>query len=422
MGFTQMLAPGRARWALLLAIGAALAAGGAWYGWRALAIPAFEVSRADVVQSIVASGHVETPLRVDLGSQVMGKVRDVLAAEGASVKAGQALVQLDNAEASATVEQARAAVVQARARLAQIEHVGLPMALQGLRQAEVNEQNAQRQFKRTGELRAKGFVGQAQLDESQRGLDIAISQLIGARLQVQTNSTQGSDYQMAQAGLAQAQANLHVAQARLEYTTISAPLPGVLIARSVERGDVVQPGKTLMVLSPEGQTELVLQIDEKNLGALRIGQHAIASADAYADQRFDATLTYINPAIDAQRGSVEVKLKVPNAPAYLRQDMTVSVDIEVARRPQALTLPAATLRDSAGAAPWVMKVVNQRAQHQPVTLGLRGVGTVEVLDGVQQGELVLGATAAVKPGQFVRAVAKAQAQVQALAQAQRKRP
>jgi HlyD family secretion protein len=404
MWMSKLSAQWRAHWLLLLALALALAAGGAWYAWRAFTVAAYTVVRSDVVQSIVASGRVETPLRVELGAQVMGKVSAVLVAEGESVKAGQALVQLDDAEARATVEQARAAVVQARARLAQIEHVGLPTARQGLRQAEVTLDNAQRQFQRTRELRAKGFVGQAQLDDAQRSLDIAASQLQSARLQVQSNSAQGSDSQMAQAALAQAQANLQVALARLDYATVTAPLAGTLIARSVERGDIVQPGKPLFVLSPEGQTELVLQIDEKNLGALRIGQHAIASADAYPEQRFDALLYYINPAIDAQRGSVEVKLKVPNAPSYLRQDMTVSVDIEVARRPQAITLPAATLRDAGTGAPWVMKVADGRAVRQPLVIGLRGLGTVEVLRGLQPGDLVLAATAKVKPGQHVRAV------------------
>jgi translation initiation factor RLI1 len=73
--------------------------------------------------------------------------------------------------------------------------------------------------------------------------------------------------------------------------------------------------------------QLVLQIDEKNLHLLRLNQAAVASADAYPDQKFDAELVYINPRVDPLRGSVEVKLYVPKPPAYLQQDMTVSVDL-----------------------------------------------------------------------------------------------
>ena len=70
----------------------------------------------------------------------------------------------------------------------------------------------------------------------------------------------------------------------------------MLIARNVERGGVVQPGKALMVLAPIGQIEIVVQIDEKNLGLHRARPAGAASADAYPDQRFAAELTYINPA------------------------------------------------------------------------------------------------------------------------------
>ncbi len=58
---------------------------------------------------------------------------------------------------------------------------------------------------------------------------------------------------------------------------------------------MVQPGKVLMVLSPSGETQLVLQIDERNLAKLKLGQKALASADAYPAQRFAAELVYINP-------------------------------------------------------------------------------------------------------------------------------
>ena len=111
---------------------------------------------------------------------------------------------------------------------------------------------------------------------------------------------------------------------------------------------MVQPGKVLMVLSPVGETQLVLQIDERNLARLKLGQQALASADAYPAERFAAELVYINPAVDPQRGTVEVKLRVPAPPAYLRQDMTVSVDIEVDRHADALALPANAVHDAAG--------------------------------------------------------------------------
>jgi len=156
---------------------------------------------------------------------------------------------------------------------------------------------------------------------------------------------------------------------------------------------VVQPGKTLMVLSAAGRTLMTVQIDEKNLRHLRLGQRALAAADAYPGQRFAAELVYINPGIDAQRGSVQVKLAVAEPPAFLRQDMTVSVDIEVARHAGALAIAGEVVHDAAGATPWVMVVQDGRARRRAVRLGIRGDSRVEVLEGLREGELVLAAGA-----------------------------
>jgi HlyD family secretion protein len=97
----------------------------------------------------------------------------------------------------------------------------------------------------------------------------------------------------------------------------------------VEAGDGVQAGKQLLVLSPLGPVELVVQLDEKNLKWVRKGQTAIASADAFPDLLFPCEVSFINPGMDALRGSVEIKLKVLEVPELLTQDMTVTVDIEV---------------------------------------------------------------------------------------------
>ena len=363
----------------------------------------YPVSRSELIQSIVASGRVETPLRIDIGSQITGTVASVPVAEGQAVKSGQLLIILDDTEAKAAVAQARAMVAQAYARLRQLREVGLPAAQQALRQAEVNLKSIRRQYERTQQLQSQGFVGQSQLDDALRNLEVAQSQLRAAQLQVATNGAQGSDYLLAETALAQAQANLGMTLARLDYTTIEAPVDGTLIGRNVERGDVVQPGKVLMVLSPVGQIQLVVQIDEKNLSFLHLGQKALGSADAYPDQRFAAELAYINPAVDPQRGSVEVKFNVPNAPPYLRQDMTVSVDIEVAHRVNAVVVPNETVHDSSGSSPWVMKISNGRAKRQPVKLGVHGAGLVEIMAGLQPGDQVISATAGnVSEGQRVR--------------------
>ena len=366
-----------------------------------------EAVRREVVQAVVATGRIESPFRVEIGAQVVGTVIRVPVAQGESVAAGQTLIELDAAEAHALVRQAEAAVVQAEGRLRQLKELQLPVASQALRQAQANHANAAAQYERNRKLFESGYIGEAVLDEAKRNLDVARTQVDTARKQVDTARPQGSDSALAAAALQQANASLQAARARLAYTRIVAPAAGTLIARNVEHGDVVQPGKALMVLAPAGETQVVVHIDERNIGKLRLGQRALASADAYPEQRFSAALAYINPGVDAQRATVEVKLRVPEPPAYLRQDMTVSVDIEVARSPGAVALPAEAVHDATGAAPWVLVAQHGRALRREVQLGLRGTGWVEIRSGLAPGERVVPAAEPIRAGQRLRAVPRA---------------
>jgi HlyD family secretion protein len=394
------------RWRTLAAlVAAAAAAYGSFAFFSGSRVDAAKAVRRDVVQSVVASGRVAAPYRVDIGAQIVGTVVEVPVAQGQAVKAGQPLILLDATEARAGVKQAEVAVAQAEARMRQLRELQLPVADQALRQAEANFANAQAQYDRNKRLADSGFIGQAALDDVRRNLDVARAQVETARKQVETARPAGSDTAMAQAALEQARANLMAARAKLSYTTVGATWDGVLIARDVERGDVVQPGKVLMVLSPTGETQIVLQIDERNLSRLKEGQPALASADAFPQERFPAELVYINPGVDAQRGTVEVKLRVPQPPAYLKQDMTVSADIEVGRAAGALTVPAQAVHDAAGSAPWVLLVNGGRAERRAVTLGLRGSGVAEIRAGLAEGDtVVLAGNADVEAGDRVRPV------------------
>jgi HlyD family secretion protein len=364
----------------------------AWFArglWLGPQTPVVSIVQRDFVQTVVASGRIESPHRVELGVQITGTVKAVPVNEGQTVKAGQHLIALEDAELVATVRQAELAVTQAHAKLRQLREVQAPLAEQSMRQAQINQDAATRALQRTQELFDKGFIGQAALDESVRSEQVMRSQLKITQQQWSSARAGGSDLAVAEAALSQAQAGAELAKARLAYAKVQAPVAGTLIARNVEPGDAVQPGKVLMVLSPEGETQLVVQIDEKHLNLLQLGQSASVSTDAYPDQRFHAELVYINPGVDAQRGSVEVKLRVPQPPSYLRQDMTVSVDIEVAQRNQAVLVPTEAVHDMESRDPWVLKVVNGKAVRTPIRLGLRSQGVSEVLDGLVANDQVL---------------------------------
>jgi HlyD family secretion protein len=366
-------------------------------------VAANRVERREVVQTVVATGRVETPSRVEIGTQVIGVVAGVLVVEGDRVKAGDILIRLEEGELRANLDLARAGVLQAEDKLLQVAEFTLPNAQQAIDQAKANQINAQNLFERARLLSLHGNATAVQLDEARRAMDVAASQVRIAELQFVAASPGGADVRLAEAALAQAKASLQIAEARLGYIKIHAPADGIVMTRSIEPGTIAQMSKALLVISPTRETRLVIQIDERNLGLIATGQPALASADAYPQARFKAVLAFINPAVDPARGSVEVKLSVPEPPDYLREDMTVSVDIEVARHPNVLVLPTNAVRDSLSAAPWVLAVSGNETLRKPVKIGARGAVFIEILDGLVEGEHVVPAIdTGTKAGQRVR--------------------
>jgi HlyD family secretion protein len=391
------------RWQAVAALVVLIGAGAlALRWWMGSPVSTESVLRRDFVQTVVASGHVEAPHRLDVGVQITGTVSRIPVTEGQAVEAGDLLLELEAAELSATGRQADVAVMQAQAKLRQLQEVQGPVAAQTLRQAQTSLRNARAALARSQNLFNQGFISEVGLDDARKTAELADPEVRSAQKQLDTTTLNGSDRALALANVAGAQASAQAARARTSYAAIRAPVAGMLIARNVEVGDVVQPGKVLMTLSPQGRTQLVVAIDEKNLALLALRQLAVVSADAYPAQRFVAALAYINPGVNATTGAVEVKLDVAAPPAVLKQDMTVSVDIEVARRPQALIVPLAAVHD-ADTTPWVLRLEGRSAVRSAVLLGLRSGGLAEVLSGLAEGDVVLVGPAAVRPGARVRA-------------------
>ena len=394
------------RW-FAVALGAVVLVVAAFTGVMALRGPqvdALLVQSAPLVRTLQFSARVATLSRVDVGSTITGRVAEVRVAEGAQVRQGDVLVQLESDELAAALAQAVAAERQAQSRLVGLRSSGRSAAQAARAQANATLQAASASLARVQQLVAQGFYSAAQLDEAQRAVDVAQAQQLSAQAQVQANADAGTDVVQAQAQLALAQAATVAAQARLAQTTLVAPADARVLVRDVEPGQIVQPGKALLSLALAGPTQLVAQVDERFLDQLLPGQKASVVADAFAGQRFAARVLTIAPSVDAQRGAIEVKFALEQqAPAFLREDMTLSVEVETARRERTLVLPQAALRGPVeGDQATVLVLQEGRAQARPVRLGLRTLDAVEVLDGLAEGDTVLRG-GAVQAGDRVRA-------------------
>ncbi|HJL14280.1 MAG TPA: efflux RND transporter periplasmic adaptor subunit [Sandaracinaceae bacterium LLY-WYZ-13_1] len=360
-------------------------------GVRALrgpAVPATAVRRAAVVQTVLVSGRVLPPAEVELTARVESPVRELLADEGDAVEAGAVLARLDRTQAEAEVARAEAALARARASSGRSRRIAPQVAREQLERARVQRAEARRAYEQAERLVDSGAWPEERRRAAGDALSRAESAERAARLEL--SAARGVDRRAARAAVGEAEAQLALAQERLAYTTVGAPVAGVVLDRRVETGDTVQPGAPLFVLAADGPPILSVEPDERYLSELEVGQRAEASADAWEERPFDARVTFIAPSVDPERGTVEVRLLPTGEAPPLRPNMTVSVEIVVGRAEGALVVPAALVHDAATDEPWVWVAEDGRLARRSVRLGVRGDEAVEVAEGLAEGERVLG--------------------------------
>jgi HlyD family secretion protein len=371
---------------VLVAVGAAV-----FVATKKLQGPTVEVTRAQTgpfEHSIVVSGRVQAPNRIEIGSVITGRVEKVLVEEGAIVTAGQPLILLETSELKAALDQARTAEASAQARIATVRELTLPQSNDAVVQAEAQVRFAEDEYRRNRDLRDKGFISEARLQDLERLRAVAKSQLESARTQARAQETRGVAAREAVLREQEARAAREMAESKLAQTTIRASLPGTVLVRAVEPGDIVSPGKRLLTINSNSETRLTAQIDEKNLAYLKVGQEALASSEAFPEKHFKSVLYYISPGVDTTRGSVEARFRVTQPPDYLRADMTVSIDIGAGRKERALTVPSEAVHESGGSQT-VQVVRDGTVRSVKVEVGIRTGSRSEIVSGIAEGDTVV---------------------------------
>ena len=366
-------------------------------GWGVLqkvrgpALDGYEVVARSLVQTVVATGRVVAVSRAQVGSPVTGVVVERRVQEGDAVQPGDVLAVL-------RADDLEAAVREAEAALAQLQQSTRPQAQAALREAEARLLQASREVTRRRDLLKRQLIARETLEQAVQVETVARTAAEQARLAARSLAA-GNPNEAA------ARARVSSARALLAKTTIRAEVAGTVLTRNAEPGDLVQPGRVLFEIARAGATEVLVPLDEKNLEVLAIGQQAMCIADAFPTRPFPAKVTFIAPSVDPQRGSVDIRLTVTPVPAFLRQDMTVSVNVETGRRARAVVVPNDALgaMDGNRAALWV--VADGRATRRQVQLGLRGLTQTEVTSGLRAGDWILAdAQATVAEGDRVRVV------------------
>jgi membrane fusion protein (multidrug efflux system) len=320
---------GAAGWLLTRNEGAqSPAAGGPRRPETALDVVAEPVQRQRIAESIEALGTARANESVTLTANLTDTVRRINFQDGDYVESGAVLVELTNEE-----EQAQ------------------------LAEAQANLEDRRRQLKRLEDLGKRGIAATSDVDEARAAAEAA-------------------------------QARLNTVLARLRDRVIRAPFSGLLGFREVSTGTLVTPGTTIATLDDIAEIKLDFTLPETALGLLRAGGAIYARSAAWGDREFEGVIQTVGSRVDPVTRAATVRAIIPNQDRLLRPGMLLTVRIRGQER-DALVAPEKAIVQS-GAESFVFTIDGEsRARRQSVILGLRQFGSVEVVAGLREGDMVI---------------------------------
>lgn len=355
--------------------------------WRGPVLPGLTVELMPLELRIVASGEVRYQSLARIGSEMTGTVLARHVREGDRVNKGDLLIELNPDELQARFD-------QAKTLLQQLREVSRPQAQAALAEARDNLRQASREARRRETLAVKGVIAAEQLEQAQRIELNAKTALTRAQLVADSLAAGSTEEQLLQQRIVSA-------EAELAKTRIYAPFAGRVQTRNVEPGDLVQPSKVLLEiarsdgLDPDGVAsdglEVVVALDEKNFAPLKLQQPVQLIADAWPEQTVPGVVSFIAPAVDSSRGTIDVHISVLSDDSNFLQGMTVSANIIAAERERTLVLPNDYLLIGSAGQPQVLRWQDGVVRSLDVQLGLRNMTHSEILSGLAEGDVVVQA-------------------------------
>ncbi len=336
-------------WAPLLVVLAA-AGPGAWW-WSQGRTPdvtyrTARIERGPLQATVSASGTVNPVTQVSVGTQVSGQIKDLFVDFNSEVKAGQLIAQIDPEtfeyrvrQAQADLEATQAAVLTAQANSA--------ASRAGISRARVDQAEAQRDLERKRMLVDKEFIARSEADKAQALANTSAESVRAAEAQLAVTEAQ---IKSAQANVAQRRAALAQAGIDLERTRIVSPVNGIVIKRTVEKGQTVaaslQAPELFVIAQNLQDMEVYASVDESDVGRIRIGQKASFTVDAFAGQTFEGEIRQIRKAAQNVASVITYVAVVgfSNAGGRLLPGMTANVRVVTDARESVLKVPNAALR------------------------------------------------------------------------------
>jgi HlyD family secretion protein len=354
-----------------------------------------KVTRADVARSVVATGKIQPITKVEVKSKASGIVEKLYVDINYPVHKGQQLAQLDQQEIVDQVEAQKAQLAAAQANVATYEA--------NVEQDKVNAAAPdlpmyKATLDRNTLMQKEGVVSRQALDDANKDYLAALTRRDSAKAQIGVDNAR---LKQARAQVQQAQASLKQLEEQLGYTTILAPMDGLILSRDVEIGDAVSSilvlGSTATLVMTEGDTTQVYvqgKVDEADIAHVYMNQPARIKVESFRDRVFNGKVTKIAP-LGVEKDNVttfEVRVSIDNPGGELKANMTANAEIILDEHKGVLTVPEnAVLYDNQKHASVEIPDKNQKEgkRKQPITVGISNGSVTEVLSGLKEGEQVV---------------------------------
>jgi len=343
----------------------------------------------------VATGKITPITKVEIKSKASGIVEKLYVDTGDHVKQGQVLAELDRVEIQAQVNSSKAQLLSSQANLksAEADEKRAAVDAQG-----VDIPTLQRAYERAQEMSKDGVVSQATLDDAQRGYIMAVNKRDVARAQLVVNKAKVSQ---AQAEVEKDEASLKQFQEQLSYTTITAPIDGVVLSRDVEVGDAVSSilvlgsGATLvMTLGDTSEVYVKGKVDESDIGKVYLGQPARIRVETFKDKTFTGHVTKISP-MGVEKDNVttfEVRVSINNPGGELKAEMTANAEIILDEHHNVLMIPEGAImydKDKKASVDIPVPSAKDGMKKIAVNIGISNGVKTEVLSGLKEGDQVV---------------------------------
>ena len=344
-----------------------------------------EVAPANIVNTVTATGTIEPVTSVTVGTQVSGIVSKLYVDYNSVVKKGQVIAELDKSNLISELNSAKANLEQAKASLASAE-------------SSLSYQAAN--FRRNKTLYQKGLISGNDYESARLSYQTAMASVSSARDQVSA-----------------AREQVKKAQTNLGYATITSPIDGIVLSKSVEEGQTVAASfstPTLFTIAKDlTNMQVVADVDEADIGDVKVGERVTFTVDAYPDNTFSGTVKQVRQEATTTNNVVtySVVISAPNADLKLKPGLTATVTIYTQENKGVLSVPSKALRftpeketvggmkikDIANDKNKVWTIEGNTVVAHRVNIGMTDGSHTQILSGISRGAKVITGISSATP-------------------------